>query len=88
MRGLPESFCPKPRHPGNQGFDEWFSTGNTFDFGSGRLFHNGEPVSLPVAIMDVALEWIGKQAATGRPLLAVVWLSSPHGPHKAAPEGA
>ena len=26
-RGLPESFCPKPRHPGNQGFDEWFSAG-------------------------------------------------------------
>ena len=23
-RGLPDSFCPKPRHPGNQGFDEWF----------------------------------------------------------------
>ena len=92
-RGLPESFCPKPRHPGNQGFDEWFSNGNTFDIGSAKLYHNGEPVSLPEkdtsdAIMDVAMEWIGKQAAAGKPFLAVVWFSSPHGPHKAAPEYA
>jgi arylsulfatase A-like enzyme len=48
-RGLPESFCPKPRHPGNQGFDEWFSAGNWYDVGHAYIYHNGQQVPKPFA---------------------------------------
>jgi len=67
-RGLPESFCPKPRHPGNQGFDEWFSAGNWYDIGHEHIYHNGRKVSprkgdTADVLMDVAMKWIGRQAA-------------------------
>jgi len=67
-RGFPESFDPKPRHPGNQGFDEWFSAGNNYAIGYEYLYHNGEQVpprsgDTSDVLMAVALEWIGKQAA-------------------------
>ena len=92
-QGLPESFDAAPRHPGNQGFDEWYSNGNTFDLGSAILYHGEERLVLPEkdtsdAVMDLALEWIGRQAEAGKPFLAVIWFSAPHGPHKAAPEYA
>jgi len=92
-RGLPESFCPKPRHPGNQGFDEWFSAGNWYDIGHEHIYHNGKQVpprkgDTADVLMDVALDWIGKQAANKKPFLAAVWFPSPHGPHKATPEDA
>jgi len=92
-RGLPESFDPKPRHPGNQGFDEWFSAGNNYDIGYEYLYHNGEqvppkPGDTSDVLMAVALEWIGKQAADKKPFLAVIWFPSPHGPHQATPEDA
>ena len=92
-RGLPESFCPKPRHPGNQGFDEWWSAGNNYDIGYGYVYHNGEqvhpkPGDTSDVLMAVALEWIGKQATARQPFLAVIWFPSPHGPHQATPEDA
>ena len=92
-RGLPESFDPKPRHPGNQGFDEWWSAGNNYDIGYEYLYHNGEqvpprPGDTSDVLMAVALEWIGKQAAGKKPFLAVIWFPSPHGPHQAMPEDA
>ncbi len=92
-RGLPESFCPKPRHPGNQGFDEWFSVGNHYDIGHEYVYHNGvqvppRPGDTADVLMDVALEWIGKQAAKKKPFLAVIWFPSPHNPHIAVPEDA
>lgn len=92
-RGLPESFCPKPRHPGNQGFDEWFSAGNWYDIGHEHIYHNGEQVpprkgDTADVLPDVALEWIGRQAAKRKPFLAAIWFPSPHGPHRAAPEDA
>jgi len=92
-RGLPDSFCPKPRHPGNQGFDEWFSAGNWYDIGHEYIYHNGEQVppregDTADVLMDVALDWIGKQAATNKPFLAAIWFPSPHGPHKATSEDA
>jgi len=92
-RGLPESFDPLPRHPGNQGFDEWFSAGNHYDIGHEYIYHNGEQVpprqgDTADVLMDVALEWIGKQAAAKKPFLAVIWFPSPHGPHQPTPEDA
>ena len=92
-RGLPERFDPKPRHPGNQGFDEWFSAGNHYDIGYEYLYHNGEqaaprPGDTSDVLMAVALEWIGKQAAAKKPFLAVIWFPSPHGPYIATPEDA
>jgi arylsulfatase A-like enzyme len=92
-RGLPESFDPKPRHPGNQGFDEWFSAGNNYAIGYEYLYHNGQqvpprPGDTSDVLMDAALEWIGKQAAARRPFLAVIWFPSPHAPHIATPEDA
>ena len=92
-RGLPESFCPKPRHPGNQGFDEWFSAGNWYDIGHEHIYHNGRKVpprkgDTSDVVMDVALAWIGRQAASKKPFLALIWFPSPHGPHKATPEDA
>jgi len=92
-RGLPDSFCPKPRHPGNQGFDEWFSAGNWYDIGHEHIHHNGRQVAprkgdTADVVMDVALEWIGRQAASRKPVLAAIWFPSPHGPHKATPEDA
>jgi len=92
-RGLPESFCPQPRHPGNQGFDEWWSAGNWYDSGHEYIYHNGKHVppregDTSDVLMDVALQWIGKQADEKKPFLALIWFSSPHGPHKATPEYA
>jgi len=92
-RGLPDSFDPKPRHPGNQGFDEWWSCGNHYDIGHEYIYHNGEQVppregDTSDVLMDVALEWIGKRAKAKQPFLAVIWFPSPHGPHQATPEYA
>ncbi|HUU89769.1 MAG TPA: sulfatase-like hydrolase/transferase [Phycisphaerae bacterium] len=92
-RGLPESFCPRPRHPGNQGFEEWFSAGNWYDIGHEYIYHNGKQVppregDTADVITDVALEWIGRQAKEKKPFLAAIWFPSPHGPHKATPEDA
>jgi arylsulfatase A-like enzyme len=92
-RGLPESFDAQPRHPGNQGFDEWWSAGNNYDIGYEFIYHNGKQVSPRAGdtsnvLMDVALKWIGKQAAARKPFLAVIWFPSPHAPHIAARECA
>ena len=92
-RGLPESFDPRPRHPGNQGFDEWWSAGNNYDIGYEYIYHHGEqvpprPGDTSDVLMGVALDWIGKQAAAKQPFLAVIWFPSPHGPHIATPEYA
>ena len=92
-RGLPESFCPKPRHPGNQGFDEWWSCGNHYEIGHEYIYHNGKQVpplegDTSDVLMDVALKWIGKQAQNDKPFLALIWFPSPHGPHKPTPEYA
>jgi len=76
------------RHPGNQGFDEWFSAGNWFDLNHRHMYHNGRPAD-PIkgapadVIMDHALRFIRKAAGEKRPFLAVIWFPEPHGPHLA-----
>ena len=87
-RGVRATFDPKPRHPGNQGFDEWWSAGNHYEIGHEYIYHNGEQVpprdgDTSDVLMDVALKWIGKQAKTDKPFLALIWFPSPHGPFEA-----
>ncbi|MFM9029609.1 MAG: sulfatase, partial [Opitutaceae bacterium] len=45
-RGVPESFDPGPRHPGNQGLVVWFTAGNWVvgDPPAGPFWRNGAPV--------------------------------------------
>lgn len=87
-RGVRATFDAKPRHPGNQGFDEWWSAGNFYDIGHEFIYHNGERVpprggDTSDVLMEVALGWIGRQAAANKPFLAVIWFPSPHTPHEA-----
>ena len=90
---MKESLDPQPRHPGNQGFDNWFSAGNFYDIGHEHIYHNGKQVppregDTADVLMDEALEWIGRQAGSGKPFLAAVWFPSPHDPWQAAPKYA
>jgi arylsulfatase A-like enzyme len=78
------------RHPGLQGFSEWFSAGNFFDYDppAGALFHSGKTVGAlrgesSDIVMGEALKFIRAQAKTGKPFLAVVWFPSPHWPYRA-----
>lgn len=81
--GPPEKTA---RHPGNQGFDEWFSAGNWFDLDYPHMYHNGQPAG-PMKgapadfVMDHALEWIAQAVRRKQPFLAVIWFPEPHGPH-------
>ena len=89
--GVPESVDPRPRHPGNQGFDEWFSARNWFDLDPDGLYHNGQPVGklqgdTSDIVMEAAVKFIRKQVAAKQPFLAAIWFPSPHGPWKALPE--
>jgi len=92
-RGVRATFDPKPRHPGNQGFDEWWSAGNHYEIGHEYIYHNGKQApprdgDTSDVLMEVALEWIGKQAKDNKPFLAVIWFPSPHGKHIPTPEYA
>ena len=81
--GPPEKSA---RHPGNQGFDEWFSAGNWFDLDYEHMYHNGNAVG-PLKgapadlVMDRAIQFIRSASARNRPFLAVIWFPEPHGPH-------
>jgi arylsulfatase A-like enzyme len=92
-RGVPEAFDPAPRHPGNHGFDEWFSAGNWFDRdpAAGTFWRNGEPVGAlrgdtSDLVMAEALRFIGARVAAAQPFFCVIWFPSPHGPWDALPE--
>jgi len=79
------------RHPGNQGFDEWFSYWNFFDLDPSEFYHNGEAVGLlkgegSEIIVERALKFIGKAARQNQPFLAVIWFGNPHSPHAALNE--
>ncbi len=91
-RGVPESFDSGPRHPGNQGFDVWFTAGNWFDADppAGTFWRNGAPVpalkgDTSDLVMTEALEFIRARAGDRRPFLCVIWFPSPHGPWRALP---
>ena len=89
-RGVPASYETALRHPGQQGFQEWFSSGNFFDFDPprGTLFRNGNPVptmrgdSSEIVMME-AIKYIRAKAKGDRPFLVVIWFPSPHAPYRA-----
>jgi arylsulfatase A-like enzyme len=78
-----------PVHPTNMGFDiSWYSP-NFFDTG-GKLTCGKETVTVTgdssVFTMDLAIDWIRKQAGAKTPFFAYVCFGSPHDPHKGADE--
>lgn len=78
-----------PVNPGNSGFDEWYTSPNTFD-NDPILSHKGVAVPFKgessIVTAELAVDFIREQSAAGTPFLAVVWFGSPHKPHIAAPE--
>jgi arylsulfatase A-like enzyme len=77
-----------PLNPGRFGFDEWVSADNFFDLDP-VLGRNGVPEKFhgdgSDVVTDESLKFIRKQAAAGKPFLAVVWFGNPHVPHLALP---
>lgn len=82
-------------HPLKVGFDEAVWSKNYYDLGA--AFYVGDsdkreeaPVKTTgdtsVAIMDIALDFIGKRAKRDQPFFAQICFGSPHAPHQAAEE--
>jgi arylsulfatase A-like enzyme len=72
-----------PLHPGNFGFDEWFTVSNWFD-SDWTFSRNGTPIKIlgdgSDAIVAEALTFIEKKVATQTPFFTVIWFGSPHIP--------
>ena len=87
LNGLRGSGVPvlasDAHHPGVFGFETWLSVTNFFErdplMGRNGLFVQCEGDSSEVIVAE-ALEFIGRQAALGRPFLAVIWYGTPHSP--------
>ena len=75
-----------PRSPGVFGFDEWVSVTNFFDQNP-LMSRMGEFVEFTGDSSDIAVgeavRFIDKHRAGEKPLFAIVWFGSPHGPYKA-----
>ena len=80
-------FKEDTHHPGTFGFDEWVSVTNFFDrdplMSRGGDFTEFTGDSSEVSI-DLALEFIERQAKTKTPSFTVVWYGTPHSPFKAS----
>lgn len=84
---------PMKSSPSDNGFDEWFSTVRkvpTVD--PSGYWENGAPVKDRLLgddsriLMDRAVQFISKSAASETPFLAVIWFHTPHVPFLALPE--
>jgi arylsulfatase A-like enzyme len=82
-------------HPLKVGFDEAVWSKNYFDLGAAFFVgdsdkRNEAPAKTTgdtsVAIMDVALDFIGKRAKDNKPFFVQICFGSPHAPHQAAEE--
>jgi arylsulfatase A-like enzyme len=82
-------------HPLRVGFDEAVWSKNYFDLGAAFFVGDSDkrdeaPVKTTgdtsVAIMDIALDFIGKRAQSKKPFFAQICFGSPHAPHQAAEE--
>ena len=82
-------------HPLKVGFDEAVWSKNYFDLGAAFFIGDSDkrdeaPVKTTgdasVAIMDIALDFIGKRAKRDQPFFVQICFGSPHAPHKAAGE--
>ncbi|MFW6169570.1 MAG: sulfatase [Planctomycetota bacterium] len=82
-------FADDTHNPGEFGFDEWLSVTNFFDRDP-IMSHNGEFVEFKgdssEIIVDEALKFIGRQAKSSKPFLAVIWYGTPHRPFWATEE--
>ncbi|MFO7905499.1 MAG: sulfatase-like hydrolase/transferase [Pirellulaceae bacterium] len=88
MRGPGVPILADDTHnPGAFGFDEWLSVTNFFDRDP-IMSRNGEFVEFKgdssEIIVGEALKFIGDQAASATPFLAVIWYGTPHSPFRAA----
>ncbi|MBT3194108.1 MAG: sulfatase-like hydrolase/transferase [Verrucomicrobia bacterium] len=84
--GQPDSPC----NPSGMGFDEWVIGLNYFDNDpylsrKGKVEHRKGKGS--VILMDEAIAFLEKHKDGDRPLFAVIWFPSPHGPHQEVPAG-
>ena len=72
-----------PLHPGNFGFDYWFTVSNWFDT-DWTFSRKGKRVKVPGdgsdAIVAEALKFIEAESVKDQPFLAVIWFGSPHVP--------
>jgi arylsulfatase A-like enzyme len=82
-------------HPLKVGFDEAVWSKNYYDLGAAFFVGDSDkrdetPVKTTgdtsVAIMDIALDFIGKRAQSKKPFFAQICFGSPHAPHQAAEE--
>jgi arylsulfatase A-like enzyme len=82
-------------HPLKVGFDEAVWSKNYFDLGAAFFVGDSDkreeaPVrttgDTSVAIMNIALDFIGKRAQSKKPFFAQICFGSPHAPHEAAEE--
>lgn len=82
-------------HPLKVGFDEAIWSKNYFDLGAAFFAGDSDkreemPVKTAgdtsVAIMEIALDFIGKRAKRDQPFFVQVCFGSPHAPHQAAEE--
>jgi arylsulfatase A-like enzyme len=82
-------------HPLKVGFDEAVWSKNYYDLGAAFFVGDSDkrddaPVTTAgdtsLAIMDIALDFIGKRAQSKKPFFAQICLGSPHAPHQAADE--
>lgn len=78
-----------PLHPGCFGFDEWVSVSNFFDLNP--LLSRGGKIeeftgdSSEIAVAE-AVKFLQQHRAEDRPMFAVIWFGTPHGPFRALPE--
>ncbi len=82
-------------HPLKVGFDEAVWSKNYYDLGAAFFVGDSDkrdetPVKTTgdtsVAMMEIALDFIGKRAQSKQPFFAQICFGSPHAPHKAAEE--
>jgi arylsulfatase A-like enzyme len=84
--GQPDSPC----NPGGMGFDEWIIGLNFFD-NDPYLSHNGKVRQRKgkgsVILMDDTIEFLKKHKDGDKPIFAISWFPSPHGPFREVPDG-
>lgn len=77
-----------PTSPGGAGFDEWFSGLNFFDkdpfLSRNGKFENPKGQGSVIS-MDATIEFLTKHKDGGKPMFAVTWFPSPHGPFQEVP---